>query len=63
MISTQVLIYTIFNTLCDSNAVVHRFIRKALHSLTGACVVGTFSVRIETAAIVFNGEVIEQMYS
>jgi len=23
------------NTLGDSNAVVHRFIRKALHSLTG----------------------------
>jgi len=29
------------------------FIRKALHSLTSAPVISTFSVRIETAAIVF----------
>ena len=49
MISTQILIYTIFNTLCDSNVVI----RKAPHSLTGARVISTFSVRIETAAIVF----------
>jgi len=47
MILTQILIYTIFNTLCDRYVVVYRFIRKALHSLTGA------HVRIETAAIVF----------
>ena len=53
MISTQIRIYTIYNTLCDSNVVVHRFIRKALHPLTGARVISTFSVRIETAAIVF----------
>ena len=48
-------IYTLynFNTLCDSNVVVHRFIRKALQSLTGARVISTFSVRIETATIVF----------
>jgi len=38
---------------CLCNAVVHRFIRKALHSLTGARLISTFSVRIETAAIVF----------
>ena len=49
MISTQILIYTIFNTFCDSNVVI----RKAPHSLTGARVISTFSVRIETAAIVF----------
>ena len=30
------------------------FIQKAQHSLTGARVISTFSVRIETAAIVFN---------
>jgi len=29
MISTQILIYTIFNPLCSSNLVVHRFIRNA----------------------------------
>jgi len=52
MISTQILIYTIYNTLCTSNVVVHRFIRKALHSLTGARVISTFSMRFETAAIV-----------
>jgi len=54
MILTRILIhvYTIYNTLCGSN-VVHRIIRKALHSLTGVRVLSTFSVRIETAAIVF----------
>ena len=37
MISTQILIYTIFNTICVStNVAVHRYIRKALDSLTGA---------------------------
>jgi len=30
MISTQILTYTIFNTLCGSNVVVHRIIRKYL---------------------------------
>ena len=59
MILTQILINTIYNTLCDSNhccskVVVHRFNRKELHSLTSACMISTFSVRIETAAIVFN---------
>ena len=39
--------------LCGSNVVVHRFIRKALRSLTAPRVISTFSVRIETAAIVF----------
>jgi len=53
MILTQILIYTIYNTLCGSNVVVLCFIRKALHSLTGARVISTFRVRIETAAIVF----------
>jgi len=53
MISTQILIYSIFNTLYDSRVVVHRFIRKALHSVSGARVKSTFSVKIETAAIVF----------
>jgi len=53
MIATQILIYIIYNTLCVSNVVEHRFIRKALHYLTGARVILTFSVRIETAAIVF----------
>ena len=57
MISTQILIYTIFNTLCGNNVVVHSFIRKALHSLTGARVTSTFSVRIETAAVVFNSKI------
>jgi len=33
-----------------------RFIRKAQHSLTGAHVVSTLSVRIETAVIVFKYE-------
>jgi len=33
--------------------VVHRFIRKALHPVTGACVISTLSMRIVTAAIVF----------
>jgi len=37
----------IFNTLCGSNVVMRRFIRKALHSLTGSRVISTFSVRIE----------------
>jgi len=46
--------YTIYNTLCGIKVVVHRFIRKVLHSLTGARVISTFSVRIETAALVFN---------
>jgi len=58
MISTQILIYTIFNMLCDSNVIAHHFIRKALHSLTGARVISTFSVRIESAAIVFKTLVI-----
>jgi len=49
MISTQILIYTSFNRFCGSNVVI----RKALHSLTGARVISTFSVRVETAAIVF----------
>jgi len=40
--------------LRGSNVVVHRIIRKALHSLTGARVISTISVRVETAAIVFN---------
>jgi len=53
MISTQILIYTSFNTLCGRNFGVHRFIRKALHALTGERVIRTFSMRIETAAIVF----------
>ena len=54
MILTQILIYTTFNTLYVNNVVVHRLIRKALHSLAGARVISTFNVRIETAAIVFN---------
>jgi len=33
---------------------VHRFIRKALHSLTGARVISTFSMIMETAAIVLS---------
>jgi len=33
-----------------------RFIRKALHSLTGSRVISTFSVRIETVAIFFKYE-------
>ena len=33
--------------------VEHHFTRKAVHSLSGACVILTFSVRIETVAIVF----------
>jgi len=45
MISTQILIYTIYSTLCGSDVVVHCFIRKVLHSLTGA--------RVISAAIVF----------
>jgi len=45
MISTQILIYTIYSTLCGSDVVVHCFIRKVLHSLTGAHVI--------SAAIVF----------
>jgi len=53
MISTQILINNIFKTLCDIKAVVHRFIRKGLHSLTRARVISIFSVRIKTAAIVF----------
>jgi len=53
MISTQILIYTIYNTLCDSNSAVHNFIRTVLHSLNGAHVISTFSVRIKTAAIFF----------
>jgi len=53
MILTKILIYTIYNTLCGSNVVDHRFIQKALHSLTGARAILTFSVKIETAAIVF----------
>jgi len=52
MILTQILIYTIYNTLWG--IVVHRFIRKELHFLTGARVISTFSVTIETTAIVFN---------
>ena len=36
MILTQLLIYTIYNTRCGGNVVMQRFIRKALHSLTGA---------------------------
>ena len=44
--------------LCDSNVIAHHFIRKALHSLTGARVISTFSVRIESAAIVFKTLVI-----
>jgi len=55
MILKQILIYTIYNTLCGSNVVEHRFIRKAQQSLTGARVILTFSVGIETAAIVFKG--------
>ena len=54
LIFTQILIYTIYNTLCCSNVVVHRFIRKALHSLTVASLIRTFSVNIEITAIVFN---------
>jgi len=53
MISTQILMYTIYNTLCGIKVVVHRFIRKVLHSLTGARVISTFCVIIKTAAIVF----------
>ena len=30
MILTQILIYTIYHTLCDSNVAVYRFIRKAM---------------------------------
>jgi len=57
MISTQILLYTINNTPCGSNVVLRRFIRKTLlHFLTSARVIltFTFSVKIETAAIVFN---------
>jgi len=53
MISTQILTYTIYNTLCGSNVAVHRFIRNAIHSLTGARVISTFRVRIKTNVIVF----------
>jgi len=38
MILTQILIYTIYNTLCGSNVAVHHCIRKAPHSLTGAMI-------------------------
>ena len=58
MILTQILIYTIYNTLCDNNVVVHRFIQKALHYLTGARLISTFSVKIETGAIVFKLDVV-----
>jgi len=34
---TQIPIYTIYNTFCDSNVVVHRFIRKALCTLINRC--------------------------
>jgi len=57
MISTQILIYTIFYMLCDSNVVI----RKALHSLTGARVISTFNARIETAAIVFKQITVESI--
>ena len=57
MILTQILIYTIYNTICDSNVVVHRFIRKALHSLTGTRVISALSVRIETTVIVFKDSI------
>jgi len=53
MISTQILVYAIFKTLSDSNVVVHLFFQKVLHSLTSACVILNFSVRGETAMIVF----------
>ena len=42
--------------LRDSN-----IIRKALQSLTGARVISTFSVRIETAAIVFKQITVESI--
>jgi len=41
--------------------VVHRFSRKVLHSLTCARIISTFSVRIETAAIVFKQTFVEQL--
>jgi len=44
MILTQILIYTVYNTLCGSNVVLHRIIRQAQHSLTGARVIISFSV-------------------
>ena len=56
MILKQLLIYTFYNTLCDSNVVEHPFIWKALHSLTGARVILIFSVRMETATIFFKLE-------
>jgi len=40
---------------------VQRFKRKALYSLTGARVISTLSVRIETAAIVFKLSNIDQI--
>jgi len=61
MILTQILIYTIYNTLCGSDVFVHCFIRKAIHSLTGARVISIFSVRIDTAAIVFKWYIVSML--
>ena len=44
---------------CKQNVALHRITRKALQSLNGARVISTFSVRIETAAIVFKQHFIE----
>jgi len=62
MILKQILIYTIYNTLCGSNIVEHCFVRKALHSLIGARVILTFSVRIETATIIFKFNILHSLY-
>ena len=44
---------------CKQNVALHRITRKVLQSLNGARVISTFSVRIETASIVFKQHFIE----